>query len=158
MSNNSPNWVYIAEARVWDDANRITIPEAVTNEAEIVHTADDAVWSYDRSGLVVLSNRKLVDKSRKYKYIDSNFIDENRGTYVPGRFFPDFGGHRGPIDEQDTTYEPEFTYGQKVFFAGHEGMASRETQSCYVLTQKQLTDIMDGRDFGTTFDSPPRFI
>lgn len=157
MADDSPNWVYIAEARIRDDANRITIPEAVTDEAEIVHADDDAAWSYDRSGLVVLSNRKLAD-TRKYRYIDSNSIDGNRGTYVPGRFFPDFEGHRGPIDEQETTYEPEFAYGQKVFFAGHKGMASGDTKSCYVLTQEQLTDIMDGGDFGTTFDSPPRFI
>lgn len=157
MSDDSPNWVYIAEGRIRDDANRITIPETVTKEAEIVHTGDDGAWSYDRSGLVVLSNRKLAD-TRRYKYIDSNSIDENRGTYVPGRLFPDFEGHRGPIDEQDTTYDPKFTYGQKVFFAGYERMASGDTRSCYVLTQEQITDIMDGRDFGNTFDSPPRFI
>ncbi len=158
MTDNQTNWVYISQGRIWDNANIITIPETVINEVGVVEIGDDAVWSYDRSGLVVMSSRKLVDKRRKYKYIASNGIDENRANYVPGPFFADYGGHGGPIEEENTKYQPRFEYGQIVFFAGHEGMATGDTKSCYVLTEEQLTDIMDGRDFGTTFDSPPRFI
>lgn len=159
MSHSQTEWVYISEGQIRDE-NRITLPETLFDDAGILQRGADGVWSYDRSGLVVLSNRKLVeiDTGRKYRYIDSNGIDQNRGTYIPGRFFEDYEGHRGPLEDEGTRYTPRFEYGKPVFFAAHKGMTTGDTRSCYVLTKDQLTDIMSGRDFGDTFDSPPRFI
>lgn len=160
MTSNFTNWTYVAEACIRDNVNRITIPEAVITKAEIVSTGDDAVWSYDRSGFVVISNRKLLGENidQDYRYIDSNGIDQNRSTYIPKQFFNDSESHRGPIQDEKTTFDPKFEYGQKVFFAAHEDMDSGGTRSCYVFTKEQLKDIMGGREFNTTFDSPPTFV
>lgn len=157
MSENDSDWIYISESRIRDDTNRISIPEALFSEdkANILTDNEDAAWSYDRSGLVIISNRKLV--GGKYKYIDTNGIT-NRVTRVPGRFFSDYDGPRGPIDEGKTKYDPKFEYGQRVFFACRKGMERGDTRSSYVLTQEQLTDIMGDGDFGDSFDSPPKFI
>jgi|APHM01.1.fsa_nt_gi hypothetical protein len=140
MTDDSTNWIYIAQARIRENDNRITIPETVINEAEIVTTEDDAVWSYDQSGFVVISNRNLLGKNidQGCKYIDSHRIDQNRITYIPKRLFSDSESHREPIQDEKTTFDPKFEYGQKVFFAAHEDMDSGKTRSCYVFTEEQL--------------------
>jgi len=158
-------WQGVFKSKIRDDDNVVTIPQPLFDEdgPNILNTGEDASWSYDRSGLVLISDVKLTertpDKSRKYKYIGSNSIDSSRVTTVPGRLFSDYNGHHGPISEPELPYSPRFNYGQKVFFAYYEGMADPDNkQSCYVLTQSQLTDMMDGDAPNLSYGSVPSFI
>jgi len=164
-NNEQRAWQGVFESKIRDDDNVVTIPEPLFDEdgPNMLNPRESASWSYDRSGLVLISNVKLTDrtsdKSKKYKFVDSNSIDSSRVTTVPGRFFTDYSGHHGPITEPELPYNPRFKYGQKVFFAYYESMADPENkQSCFVMTESQLTDVMGGKSPELSFGSVPSFI
>lgn len=160
------SWEGVFESNIRGDGdNLVTIPEPLFDEdgPNILNTGVSASWSYDRSGLVLISNVRLTDKSAdksmKYRFVASNDIDSSRVTTVPGRFFADYEGHHGPISEPELPHNPRFRYGQKVFFAYYEGMADPDNkQSCYVLTESQLTDVMGGEAPNLSYGSVPSFI
>lgn len=161
------NWKGVFQSKIRNDGdNFVTIPEELfdENKADILDIERLGFWSYNRDGLVLISNSELEDpdpqsRQKKYKFVDANNINKSRVTTVPGRFFSDYEGAHGPITEPDLKYDPRFRYGQKVFFAYYEGMADPDnTQSCFVLTQSQLTDLMGGNSPDLSFGSVPSFI
>jgi len=158
-------WEGVFKSKIRDDDNVVTIPKPLFKEdgPNILNTGESASWSYDRSGFVLISNVKLTERSsnktKKYKFVDSTSIDSSRVTTVPGRFFADYSGHHGPITEPELPYNPRFNYGQKVFFAYYEGMADPDNkQSCFVMTESQLTDVMGGEAPNLSYGSVPSFI
>jgi len=158
-------WQGVFESKIRDDDNIVTIPEPLFNEdgPNILNTGEPAQWSYDRSGFVLISNRKLIDKnpdkSKKYEPVNSTSIDSSRVTTVPGRFFADYSGHHGPITEPELPYNPRFRYGQQVFFTYYEGMADPDnSKSCFVMTESQLTDVMGDKAPNLSHGSVPSFI
>jgi hypothetical protein len=167
MSEDKRNWECVLQSKIREDGeNVVTIPEPLFDEGgpNILNVGEPASWSYDRSGFVLISNLRLTDTDpktgrKKYEFVASNNIDSSRVTRVPGRFFSDYEGHHGPISEPDLKYEPRFRYGQKVFFAYYEGMASPEgKKSCFMMTEPQLLDVMGGESHDLLYGSVPSFI
>lgn len=159
-SDQQREWEGVFESKIREDGdNFVTIPEPLFDDdgPNILNTGEEASWSYDRQGFVLISDRKLTGV--KYENIGSNSIDNSRVTTVPGRLFADYSGHHGPITKPELPYSPRFRYGQKVFFAYYEGMADPDNeQSCYVMTQPQLTDMMGGEAPKLSYGSVPSFI
>lgn len=163
MGTSERDWVYVGDASVGDEGvNRIPIPEGVF-EAEILphpDTTDREVrvyWAYERVvGFLVLSNREL-EKTPAYKPQGSARLggaaDGYRAT-IPKRFFDDYGGPGGPVDDH-----ARVRYGETRYFIYHTGMVEGSTRSCYLLTKEQLeTTIATPTEWAGSFDSIPRFL
>lgn len=157
-SEPESGWAYLGSAKITKAVGRITPPDALYKDAEILDQDGTAYWSYDKiTGTLILSNDELEELD--YNTVDESTIYGPNNSYainIPDPFFMSY-----EAQPEGVPNNARVEGGERYHFVYNEAIEMHvgETRSCFLLTDDELMNrVKDAGNLSREFNSAPQFL